>query len=409
MTETPPPSAPAVPPFDVVVVGAGMAGLYAVHHFRELGFSVVALEQGAGVGGTWFWNRYPGCRCDVPSLEYSYGFSEELEQEWEWTEVFPSQPEIERYLNHVADRFDLRRDIRLETRVVGAAYDETARVWAVETEGGDTITGRFLVMASGNLSVPQTPELPGLETFAGPVLYTSMWPRDGVDLSGQRVALIGTGSSGVQSTPELADMAAHLTVFQRTPTYTWPSYNGPLDPEVQRRTKEHYRELRVGQRANPGGVTGSTGAIILQTAEDRRILEVSEEERLAVLEELQWNASRVWFDALTNPEANELAWYLHDPTSGTLTLLTTRDRSDRTVHPLSTDWDGLRLTMQVQSRLTVTSVLEGIASGGFRVEDDDACSVRRFSFSGTLTDDVGGLQVELGGRLAHGQRHPDCP
>ncbi len=311
MTETPPPSAPAVPQFDVVVVGAGMAGLYAVHHFRELGFSVVALEQGAGVGGTWFWNRYPGCRCDVPSLEYSYGFSEELEQEWEWTEVFPSQPEIERYLNHVADRFDLRRDIRLETKVVGAAYDETARVWAVETEGGDTITGRFLVMASGNLSVPQTPELPGLETFAGPVLYTSMWPRDGVDLSGQRVALIGTGSSGVQSTPELADMAAHLTVFQRTPTYTWPSYNGPLDPEVQRRTKEHYRELRVGQRANPGGVTGSTGAIILQTAEDRRILEVSEEERLAVLEELQWNASRVWFDALTNPEANELACELY--------------------------------------------------------------------------------------------------
>ena len=296
---------------DVVVVGAGMAGLYSIHLLRELGFTAVALEQGDGVGGTWFWNRYPGARCDVPSLEYSFGFSEELEQEWEWSEVFPSQPEIERYLNHVADRFDLRRDIRLETRVTAATYDEAQHTWTVETEPGDTFTGRFLIMATGCLSVPQIPDFPGRDTFAGPVVFTSMWPRDGVDFAGKRVGLVGTGSSGVQSTPELADMAEHLYVFQRTPTYTWPSHNGPLPPEVQREAKANYRELRAGQRTTPGGVTGSTGAIIMQMAEDRRILETTEEERLAVLDEMQWDATRVWADALTDPEANEASCELY--------------------------------------------------------------------------------------------------
>ena len=301
----------AAPEFDVVVVGAGMAGLYSLYHLRELGFSAVVLEQGDGVGGTWFWNRYPGARCDVPSLEYSFGFSDELQQEWEWSEVFPGQEELERYLNHVADRFDLRRDIHLGTRVTAATFDEVTRGWTVETEAGDRFTGRFVIMATGCLSVPQTLTIPGIDDFRGEVIYTSMWPREGVDLAGKRVGLVGTGSSGVQATPELADMAEHLTVFQRTPTYTWPSYNGPLDPEVQRATKERYAELRAGQRANPGGVTGSTGAIIMQMAEDRRILETTEEERLAVLEELQWGASRVWSDALVDPEANEAACELY--------------------------------------------------------------------------------------------------
>jgi cyclohexanone monooxygenase len=296
---------------DVVVVGAGMAGLYALYRLRELGFRAVALEQGDGVGGTWFWNRYPGCRCDVPSLEYSFGFSPELEQEWEWTEVFPSQPEIERYLNHVADRFDLRRDVRLRTRVTGATYDEDACTWTVETEPGDTYTGRFLLMATGCLSVPQIPDIPGLDDFGGEIIFTNMWPRDGVDLAGKRVGLVGTGSSGVQAMPELADMAGHLTVFQRTPTFTWPSHNGPLDPEVQRATKAHYRELRAGQRANPGGVTGSTGAIILQVAEERRILEADQEERRAVIDELGWDGTRVWSDAMVDLEANEAACELY--------------------------------------------------------------------------------------------------
>jgi len=301
----------ATPELDVVVVGAGMAGLYSLHRLRRLGFTAVVLEQGDGVGGTWFWNRYPGCRCDVPSLEYSFGFSPELEQEWEWSEVFPSQPEIERYLNHVADRFDLRRDIRLRTRVTGATYDEATHSWAVTTDAGDTLTARVVIMATGALSVPQVPDIPGLDDFAGELLYTSTWPREPVDLTGKRVGLVGTGSSGVQATPELADMAEHLWVFQRTPTFTWPSHNGPLDPAVQRATKAHYRELRAGQRANPGGVTGSTGAIILQVAEPRRILDATEEERLAVLEELGWDGTRVWGDALTDGEANEAACELY--------------------------------------------------------------------------------------------------
>jgi len=288
-----------------------MAGLYSLYHLRELGFSAVVLEQGDGVGGTWYWNRYPGARCDVPSLEYSFGFSDELQQEWEWSEVFPAQAELERYLNHVADRFDLRRDIHLGTRVTAATFDETANRWTVETEAGASFTGRFVIMATGCLSVPQIPDIAGIDDFRGEVIYTSMWPRDGVDLGGKRVGLVGTGSSGVQATPELADMAGHLTVFQRTPTYTWPSYNGPLDPAVQRETKAHYAELRAGQRANPGGVTGSTGAIIMQMAEDRRILATTDAERLAVLDELEWGASRVWSDALVDPEANEAACELY--------------------------------------------------------------------------------------------------
>jgi cation diffusion facilitator CzcD-associated flavoprotein CzcO len=299
------------PEFDVVVVGAGMAGLYAVYHFRQLGFSVVALERASGVGGTWYWNRYPGARCDVPSLEYSYGFSEELQQEWEWSEIFPAQEELERYLNHVADRFDLRRDIRLDTRVTAATWDDARRAWTVATEAGDRITGRFLVMATGVLSEPIVPDIPGMDRFGGRILQTSKWPREGVDLTGKRVALIGTGSSGVQATPELAAVAAHLYVFQRTPTFTWPSRNGPLDPAVQQATKANYAELRRAQRANPGGVTGSTGAIILRAAEDRKILETSEEERLAVLEEEGWDGTRIWADALTDPDANEAACELY--------------------------------------------------------------------------------------------------
>jgi cyclohexanone monooxygenase len=181
----------------------------------------------------------------------------------------------------------------------------------VETDTGDRITARFCIMATGCLSKPMVPDLPGVERFRGETFQTSLWPRDGVDFSGKRVALIGTGSSGVQSTPELADMADHLVVFQRTPTYTWPSFNGPLDPEVQRETKRAYRELRKGQRANPGGVVGSTGAIIMQMAEDRKILEATEEERMAVLERLGFGASRAWSDLATNPEANEVGAELY--------------------------------------------------------------------------------------------------
>ena len=291
---------------DVVVVGAGMAGLYALHHFRELGFSTIVFEAGGGVGGTWYWNRYPGARCDVPSLEYSYGFSKELEQEWEWTEVFPPQEELERYFNHVADRFDLRRDIRLNTRVTAATFDEDASTWTVETEAGDVVTSRFLVMATGPLSAPMRPDMPGLDTFKGRVFQTSQW-EDGTDVSGMRIGLIGTGSSGVQTTPELAAVAEQLFVFQRTPTYTWPSRNGPLDPEVQAAWKRDCVENRRMQREVFAGVTGSTGAIIVALPGEKAILESTEDDRLAMLEEHGFDASRKWSDTATNPEANELA------------------------------------------------------------------------------------------------------
>ena len=291
---------------DVVVVGAGMAGLCALHHFRELGFSTVVLEAGGGVGGTWYWNRYPGARCDVPSLEYSFGFSDELQQEWEWSEVFPGQEELERYFNHVADRFDLRRDIRLNTRVTAASYDDDSSTWSVETEPGDHVTARFVVMATGPLSAPNEPNVPGRDMFGGIVLQTSRWPSGDLDLEGKRIGVIGTGSSGVQTTPELAAIAGHLYVFQRTPTFTWPSRNGPLEPEVQANWKRDYAEMRRLQRETFGGVTGSTGAIILQLPGDRPILEATEAERLAMLDERGFDASRAWSDVSSDPNANEL-------------------------------------------------------------------------------------------------------
>lgn len=298
---------------DVVVVGAGMAGLYALYHLRELGFSVVVLEAGGGVGGTWYWNRYPGARCDVPSLEYSYGFSEELQQEWEWSEVFPAQEELERYFNHVADRFDLRRDIRLNTRVAAATFDEGQSRWSVETEHGDRITARFCVMATGPLSMPNVPDVPGRDAFRGRVLQTSRWPQgeDTVDLTDARIGLIGTGSSGVQTTPELAAIAGRLYVFQRTPTFTWPSRNGPLDPEAQDAWKRDCVAMRRQQREVYAGVTGSTGAIILQVPGEQAILAATPEERLAMLEERGFDASRAWSDVATNPEANEIACELY--------------------------------------------------------------------------------------------------
>jgi cation diffusion facilitator CzcD-associated flavoprotein CzcO len=296
---------------DVVVVGAGFAGLYALHKLRGLGFVVRVLEAGSGVGGTWFWNRYPGARCDVPSLEYSYSFSPELERDWEWTEYFPAQDEIERYLNHVADRFDLRRDIELDTSVTAATFDEDADRWLVDTDRGDRWSARFLVMATGCLSVPTRPDLEGLETFRGRVLQTSRWPAD-VDLSGARIALIGTGSSGVQAAPELAAIAEHLYVLQRTPTFTYPSPNGPLDPDLQASVKARYREMRDAQRASMGGVSGFGGIPIITPARpDHSILDASDEELEAALDEYGFSACRVWNDIASDPAADARARELY--------------------------------------------------------------------------------------------------
>ena len=242
--------------YDVVVVGGGLGGLYALHRLRGLGLKVQVFEAGSGVGGTWFWNRYPGARCDVESLEYSYSFSDELQQAWTWPERYGTQPEILRYINHVADRFDLRRDIRLNTRVTSAVFDPASGRWTVTTDQGDVVSARFCVMASGNLSTPRVPDFKGLENFQGKWYHTGLWPQEGVDFSGLRVGVIGTGSSGVQMIPQIAGQADHLTVFQRTANFSLPARNGPMDPELERQHKADYVARRRAALDTPFGMAG---------------------------------------------------------------------------------------------------------------------------------------------------------
>ena len=312
---------------DVLIVGAGFAGMYAIHRFRNQGLSVLALEAGSDVGGTWYWNRYPGARCDVPSLEYSYGFSEDLEQEWDWPEVFSAQPDILRYANHVADRFDLRRDIRFNTRVTAVTYLEDDNRWRLETDTGETLEAKYCVMATGCLSVPNTPEIPGADSFEGRVLHTGRWPKEPVDLSGKRVAIIGTGSSGVQAIPELARQAAHLTVFQRTPVYTVPANRKAMRAAVQDEFRANYRQIREMQQNNAGGVSGFRPVKSTSRAEraaDRTlnlpsavpmaqeqggmgILDLTEAQRRALVRERGLGVLLAFRDAYTDAEANEAA------------------------------------------------------------------------------------------------------
>ena len=239
---------------DAVVVGAGFAGLYAHHRLRQLGLTLQGYEAAADVGGTWWWNRYPGARCDVESMDYCYSFSPDLEQEWTWSERYATQPEILQYVNHVADRFDLRRDIQFETRVTAAAWDDAAQRWHIATDRGDSVTARFCIMATGCLSAAKQPEIDGIDTFRGPTFHTGRWPHEGVDFSGLRVGVIGTGSSGIQSIPVIARQAAHVTVFQRTPNFSMPAKNAPLDPESVAARKARYREHRQAMRESRAGV-----------------------------------------------------------------------------------------------------------------------------------------------------------
>ncbi|MDT5011492.1 MAG: hypothetical protein QOH57_3109 [Mycobacterium sp.] len=288
---------------DVVVVGAGFAGLYALHRLRTQGLSVRVFEAGADVGGTWYFNRYPGARCDVESADYSYSFSAELQQEWDWTEKYATQDEILRYINHVADRFDLRRDIRLNTRVMSAELDEDALRWTVCTDAGDTVTARFCVMATGALSAAMTPVIPGLDSFAGEVYHTAHWPQGGVDFAGKRVAVIGTGSSGIQSVPIIAEQAGHLYVFQRTANYSVPAGNAPLTADLLADIKANYPDRRRLSMRSGGGspYLGTT----------QNAMDASEDERRAAFEK-RWQLGGVLFsktfpDQMIDPAANDAA------------------------------------------------------------------------------------------------------
>ncbi len=291
--------------YDVVVVGGGLGGLYALHRLRGLGFTVRVFEAGSGVGGTWFWNRYPGARCDVESMEYSYSFSNELQQEWKWPERYGTQPEILRYINHVADRFDLRHDIELNTRVVSAVFDPETGRWSVETDQGETVSAQFCVMASGNLSTPRVPSFAGLETFTGKWYHTGLWPHEGVDFSGKTVAVIGTGSSGVQMIPLIAAQADHLTVFQRTANFSLPARNAPLDPGRERQHKEHYEERRIAALDTPFGIAGFP-------APTQSALAVSDAERQVAYEAKWAEGGSISFlysytDLLLNKASNDTA------------------------------------------------------------------------------------------------------
>jgi cation diffusion facilitator CzcD-associated flavoprotein CzcO len=290
--------------FDALVIGAGFSGLYQLLCLRDrLGLSVQVLEAGGGVGGTWYWNRYPGARCDSESHSYCYSFSEELSREWEWSERYPGPPEILRYLNHVADRFDLKRDIRFNTKVTSAHYDETANLWRVSTDAGEPLTAQFLITAVGCLSSANVPNIPGLDTFEGHWYHTGQWPHEGVEFRAKRVGLIGTGSTGIQAAPVIAETAAHLTVFQRTANYSVPARNGPLTPEFKRYVKENTREIRQVTQAS---VNGHPWLIA-----DRSALETSPEERQAIYE-AAWEEGGLRFraafrDLLTDKAANDTA------------------------------------------------------------------------------------------------------
>jgi cyclohexanone monooxygenase len=288
---------------DAVIVGAGFAGLYMLYRLRGLGLSAQVFEAGKGVGGTWYWNRYPGARCDVESMDYSYSFSDELQQEWRWTERYSSQPEILRYINHVADRFDLRRDIQLETRVTAALFDDATGRWTVRTDRGHEVSAQFCIMATGCLSTAQKPKFKGLEDFKGKWYHTGYWPHEGVDFTGQRVGVIGTGSSAIQSIPIIAAQAAHLFVFQRTPNYSVPAHNAPLDPEFERTVKASYAEFRRQARESRVG--------FVMERNDKSALEVSDEERTREYE-ARWKRGGLGFsstfnDILISKDANDTA------------------------------------------------------------------------------------------------------
>jgi cyclohexanone monooxygenase len=287
---------------EVLIIGAGFAGLYQLYRLRQAGFDAHVLEAGEDVGGTWYWNRYPGARCDIDSIEYSYSFDEDLQQEWEWSERFAAQPELLRYLQHVAERFDLRKDITFGTRVGALDWDEANRRWIVATADGTSITARYVIAATGNLSIPTQPTFAGIDDFAGEVYSTSRWPHEGVDLSGKRVAVIGTGSSGLQTITTIAPVVGSLTVFQRTPCFSAPAHNRPIVEELAD-ARSRYPQIRENARNTPDGYECRPGTEMLLEAET---VDIDKEF------ERRWADGGLCFawaytDLITDVRANEVA------------------------------------------------------------------------------------------------------
>ncbi|PAE39070.1 cyclohexanone monooxygenase [Bacillus sp. 7884-1] len=289
--------------FDAVVIGAGFSGMYMLYRLREAGLSTRVYEAADGVGGTWYWNRYPGARCDSESIYYNYTFSEDLYREWTWSSRYPEQPEILKYLNFVADKFELRPDIQFKTRVNAAQYDEENKIWQITLNDGSIVTAKYFITGVGCLSASNLPKFNGLENFKGEYYHTGHWPHTKVDFTGKTVGIIGTGSSGVQAIPAIAKEAAHLTVFQRTPQYSAPARNHPYDPEYIRQAKENFQEIKRQMRESTGGAPGDIPT--------KSALEVTPEERLEKYEEA-WRIGgqgifTSYYDITVNEEANKTA------------------------------------------------------------------------------------------------------
>jgi cation diffusion facilitator CzcD-associated flavoprotein CzcO len=298
--------------FDTLVIGAGFSGLYTLHRLRQLGLRTRVLEMAENVGGTWLYNRYPGARCDIESIEYSYSFSDEIQQEWVWTETMPAQPEVEAYLNFVADRLDLRRDIQFDTKVVAMVFDEEAAAWVVSAETGETLRAPFIVAATGILSAPLEPDIPGMAAFAGASLFTSRWPKEGVDLAGKRVGVIGTGSTGVQLIPVVAQEALQLCVFQRSPAYTLPWQVRRFEPGELDELKARYGEIRAAQRAHPVGAARlSAFSVLLGMLGKPPLKSASREDQLRAIEENGVMGALNWGDIFFDIDANRMAATLY--------------------------------------------------------------------------------------------------
>ncbi|MGD9659989.1 MAG: flavin-containing monooxygenase [Porticoccaceae bacterium] len=301
MTSAPQTATDSPKKLDVLIVGAGFAGMYLVHKFRKLGYSMLAVDAAPEVGGTWYWNRYPGARCDVESLQYSYSFSEELETEWEWSEKFAAQPEIHAYQKYVADKFDLRKDMLFNTKVTSAIFNDDTNRWLITTDQGQAFDAKYCVMATGPLSVPLFPKFEGMENFKGKIYHTGKWPQEEVDFSGQRVGVIGTGSSAVQTIPEIAKQTKELYIFQRTANYSVPAQNRPLTEEEKASWKNNFRQLRKKSR--------TTRVAMLHEFGQKSALEVSAEEREKEYQR-RWekggtNFGYAYNDIILNEEANK--------------------------------------------------------------------------------------------------------